>query len=222
MEEQPKKTAVKKSAAKKSAAKKSAAKKAPAKNSAAKKAPAKKTAAKKAPAKKTAAKKTAAKKTAAKNAPAKKTASKKRSGGRARSAKRPEDATKSPFWSRSKSRADEYLEGERDLRDLVEAANKKSGKAMRGKIGEIVDEVRALTRLVAAYARGEYRDIPKTDLALIVAGLAYFVSPVDFVPDLLPGGFLDDAAVLAFVITLVRDHVDAFLAWEEDGGPTDG
>lgn len=42
----------------------------------------------------------------------------------------------------------------------------------------------------------------------LLAALAYFVSPVDLVPDLLPViGFGDDAAVLATTIAMLRSHM---------------
>jgi uncharacterized membrane protein YkvA (DUF1232 family) len=47
---------------------------------------------------------------------------------------------------------------------------------------------------------------PKTPrwAKLAAAGaLAYFILPIDLIPDYLPGGFLDDAAVAAGVVTLL-------------------
>ncbi len=43
---------------------------------------------------------------------------------------------------------------------------------------------------------------------MLLAALAYFVVPVDLIPDLLPGlGFSDDLTVLATTIGLVRAHM---------------
>ena len=71
-----------------------------------------------------------------------------------------------------------------------------------------------------AYARGLYRQIPMDKLILVVGGLIYVVSPVDVIPDAIPAvGFLDDATVIAWVIKMVRDELDAFREWE--AGTTD-
>jgi uncharacterized membrane protein YkvA (DUF1232 family) len=44
--------------------------------------------------------------------------------------------------------------------------------------------------------------------ALIVGALAYFIMPIDGIPDLLPlVGFTDDAAVIAATIAAVRAHM---------------
>ena len=43
---------------------------------------------------------------------------------------------------------------------------------------------------------------------ILLAALAYFVLPFDFVPDMLPVlGFTDDAAVLATAIRMVSSHI---------------
>ncbi len=43
---------------------------------------------------------------------------------------------------------------------------------------------------------------------VVVAALAYFVMPADFIPDFIAGfGFTDDAAVLATTLGLVAGHV---------------
>lgn len=72
--------------------------------------------------------------------------------------------------------------------------------------------------MVRAYVKGEYRDLSAETLVLIVAALLYLVSPLDLIPDMLPGGFVDDAAVIAFVISMVRDELEGFRRWEEGGG----
>lgn len=40
-------------------------------------------------------------------------------------------------------------------------------------------------------------------ITAIIAALGYFISPVDAVPDLLPGGLADDSGVLALVVTTI-------------------
>ncbi|MCI0572632.1 MAG: DUF1232 domain-containing protein [Myxococcaceae bacterium] len=44
----------------------------------------------------------------------------------------------------------------------------------------------------------------------IIGALAYFVLPVDAVPDFIPGaGYADDAGVLAAAVAVVALHIDA-------------
>lgn len=42
----------------------------------------------------------------------------------------------------------------------------------------------------------------------IVAALAYFISPIDLFPDVLPGGFTDDMGVILGALVAVAMHID--------------
>lgn len=60
------------------------------------------------------------------------------------------------------------------------------------------------TELVSVYYCARDPLTPTSSKAMLMAALAYFVLPMDAIPDMLVGiGFTDDAAVLATVIALV-------------------
>jgi uncharacterized membrane protein YkvA (DUF1232 family) len=62
--------------------------------------------------------------------------------------------------------------------------------------------------LVAAYYCTLDPATPMRVRGMLLAALAYFILPFDFIPDMLPGlGFTDDAAVLAAVVALVSSHI---------------
>lgn len=62
--------------------------------------------------------------------------------------------------------------------------------------------------LVAAYFCALDPATPHRVRAALLAALAYFVLPLDAVPDLLAGiGFSDDVTVLVATIALVRAHI---------------
>jgi uncharacterized membrane protein YkvA (DUF1232 family) len=62
--------------------------------------------------------------------------------------------------------------------------------------------------LLAAYYCAFDRDTPLPVKMSLIGALAYFVLPVDAIPDVLPVlGFTDDAAVLASTIKLVASHI---------------
>ncbi len=84
-----------------------------------------------------------------------------------------------------------------------------------GRSGTTIQRVRGdlttLVELLKAYATGEYRDVPKKSLLLVAAGILYFVTPIDVIPDFLLGiGYLDDLTVLTYVIGIVRDEIERF------------
>jgi uncharacterized membrane protein YkvA (DUF1232 family) len=82
-------------------------------------------------------------------------------------------------------------------------------------VTELWDKVRQnLPRLpfvedaVASYYCAVDLQTPAGVKALLLGAVAYFVSPIDLCPDILPLlGFTDDAAVIAAVIALVRRHL---------------
>jgi uncharacterized membrane protein YkvA (DUF1232 family) len=237
--------AAKKSATKKSATasttKKSTATKATAtKASPAKKTPAtkttkttKKAAAKKSPAKKTAAKQTATRTT--KQPAAKKTAATAavrgaatragvilagRAGERAASLGRAVRDPSAKLFARARARAKDLVIDPAALGSLAEQAlRSQSGRS--GPVGEVVDDFKTLGRLLLAYSRGEYRDIPLDSLLTVVAGLFYVVSPIDLIPDSVPGvGHADEAVAVGFVIRQVHHELTAFREWEAQGSPS--
>jgi len=62
--------------------------------------------------------------------------------------------------------------------------------------------------LLAAYYCAFDRNTPLQVKATLVGAIAYFVLPIDAIPDVLPVlGFTDDAAVLATAIKLVTSHI---------------
>ena len=60
--------------------------------------------------------------------------------------------------------------------------------------------------LVLFYCLGD-EDTPKWAKATIVGALVYFVSPIDAIPDFLPGGYMDDMAVLVAAAGVVAAHI---------------
>lgn len=73
----------------------------------------------------------------------------------------------------------------------------------------------ACFRLIRAYAKGTYRDIPWYSIVMIVASVIYFVMPIDLIPDFLVGfGLLDDAALLGWAVKTFSSDIDHFLEWE--------
>jgi uncharacterized membrane protein YkvA (DUF1232 family) len=193
----------------------------------AKKAPAKKTAAKKTAAKKTAAKKTATKKTAAKKAAVKKASAKRAPTARLKAQAQAapakvrlststvaKAAPRSRFFKRARVRAESILQSPEKLERLAEETSAKAG-TRHGPFAEVLDDLRTMIRLVTAYARGDYREIPPNTLVLVVAALIYVVMPLDLIPDYIPFvGLTDDVAVVRWVVRRVHEELDQFRRWE--------
>jgi uncharacterized membrane protein YkvA (DUF1232 family) len=101
---------------------------------------------------------------------------------------------------------------------LFAVARKGAGEGNR--LGKLKDDLKLLQALCLAYWRGEYRAISPKAILSVVAGLMYFLSPLDAIPDWIPGlGMLDDIAVLAWVMKSLNVELDAFRAWRARQSP---
>lgn len=82
------------------------------------------------------------------------------------------------------------------------------------------EDLRLLRSLCVAWFKGEYRQVSAQALLMVVGALLYFISPLDAVPDWLVGvGFLDDLAVLAWVMRTWKHELEAFKAWRDAQTP---
>ncbi|WP_152221675.1 YkvA family protein [Pseudomonas sp. SCB32] len=88
-----------------------------------------------------------------------------------------------------------------------------------GRLKLVRSDLKLLQELLVAWVRGDYRGISSQALVSVVAALLYFLSPVDLIPDWLPGvGLLDDLAVLAWVVRRWQSELDAFKVWRDGQG----
>jgi uncharacterized membrane protein YkvA (DUF1232 family) len=77
------------------------------------------------------------------------------------------------------------------------------------KLTRVVAHVPFAEDLVAAYYCAFDRATPMRAKGILVGALAYFILPLDAVPDLLLGfGFTDDLAVLLAAFNVVRVHLN--------------
>lgn len=115
---------------------------------------------------------------------------------------------------RGRSRASQYLRGRRDVRRLAVAAAgaaRSDGPTSDSLTADLI----ATWRLVRAYVRGEYRAVRLRSVLAVVVGLAYFLSPIDLIPDVfLLLGLTDDAVVVTLVFTVLRQELVGFRTWE--------
>lgn len=82
------------------------------------------------------------------------------------------------------------------------------------------EDLRLLRSLCLAWFKGEYRQVSNQALLIIVAALLYFIAPLDAIPDWLVGvGFIDDLAVLAWVMRTWKGELEAFKTWRDAQSP---
>ncbi len=76
------------------------------------------------------------------------------------------------------------------------------------KIGRVLSRIPFAEEALAAWYCATDDTTPARVKGMLLAALAYFVVPVDLLPDFLPGlGFTDDLTVLLTTLGLVRSHI---------------
>lgn len=76
------------------------------------------------------------------------------------------------------------------------------------KIARTAARIPFADQVLAVYYAARDPETPPAAKGLMLAALAYFVSPIDAIPDMLVGvGFTDDAAVIAAVMATLAAHV---------------
>ena len=72
-----------------------------------------------------------------------------------------------------------------------------------------------LCDLISDYLDGVYTNLPLATILASVAGILYLVLPTDASADFIPVlGWLDDAAVLGFVIATEQKDINEYLEWK--------
>lgn len=131
----------------------------------------------------------------------------------------------SPLFKRVLGKAEDYVKKPLRVKQLLNDSYKKAAESKD--IGQIAGEVWAslqvLFRLIGAAVSGKYHGIPTPVLLGGIAVLLYFLSPIDAIPDFIPViGLLDDAALLAWFMTTIKDEMDRFETWERSSGSGEG
>lgn len=103
----------------------------------------------------------------------------------------------------------------RELLRLTRAAVEKATD-QRERISDLWADLHALTDLVGAWAKGDYSVVPWRTIGVAVGAIVYFINPMDAMPDMIPGlGYLDDGAVIAFVVGSLRNDIEEFESWRQ-------
>lgn len=85
---------------------------------------------------------------------------------------------------------------------------------------QFLGQVELSAQFLGDVARGAYPHVPWRTAGALVAALAYFVAPIDAVPDFIPlTGLLDDAAVLSLVFGAAESDLRRYCAWR--GAPAE-
>lgn len=106
----------------------------------------------------------------------------------------------------------------KDKNKTSQLINKASKKALKNEhsLKSIWGSIQLFIDMLKDWIKGDYKNIPYKTLLMILIGLIYFVSPVDFIPDFILGlGLVDDVAVITFLMRGIRSDLETYQNWKE-------
>lgn len=117
-------------------------------------------------------------------------------------------------FSKSKTKASILInDKEKTKRKIDEAFNK--ANANKADLQNVWTQFELLFSLIKDYFNGTYKEVPKKSVIAIVAGLLYFLSPMDMIPDFLLGfGLIDDVFIIGLVIKQVTRDLTKYKDWK--------
>lgn len=108
----------------------------------------------------------------------------------------------------ARTRAGEYLRGRRDVRSLGPTITRHTEDR------SLLADLRDGWRMIGAWRGGDYRGVQGRSVVAAVVAVAYFLSPIDLIPDVFVGlGLVDDLTVVALALRTWREEVDRFRRW---------
>lgn len=114
------------------------------------------------------------------------------------------------------NKAQKLLDDPKKLETTLQKLDKKFKKISI--VGETLSLVPEMIDLVRSFIKKEYKNIPVGTIIGIISALIYVLSPIDLVPDAIPGaGLLDDASVVLLCLNSgAKDDLKKYRKWKEE------
>lgn len=116
-----------------------------------------------------------------------------------------------------KDKAEEILKDDEKVEPFLQNVEEKLEKIP--KVGGYLAEIPVMMSMIRAKILGQFKEASFKAMVLMVAGLLYFLAPIDLLPDPLGIlGYIDDAAVIGLVLMMVQDEVKEYRVWQLNNG----
>lgn len=83
-------------------------------------------------------------------------------------------------------------------------------------LSKYLDDVTLYFQMLKDFFSGRYKNIPIGSIATIIGTLLYVLSPIDLIPDVLPGGFFDDLGILIACLNFTKFDVDEYIKSKDE------
>lgn len=114
----------------------------------------------------------------------------------------------------ARKKAESYLQDKDKAADLLRKAREKAAQ-MPGALAGVWEDLQTLIRMLKTWLSGDYSGASWQTILLVVTAILYFVMPFDVIPDFIAAlGFFDDAAIIAYIVSTIKEELLAFTEWE--------
>ena len=69
------------------------------------------------------------------------------------------------------------------------------------------EQTQLLYHYLSDVAMGRYKNYNVSSLLYLVAAVIYLITPIDFMPDFLPTGLVDDSAIILWILNVTGDEL---------------
>lgn len=117
-------------------------------------------------------------------------------------------------FHRARKKAESYLQDKNKAANLLRKAKAKAAQK-QGALAGVWEDLQTMFRMLKTWISGDYSGASWRTILLVVTAILYFVMPFDVIPDFIAAlGFFDDAAVIAYIVSILKEELMAFSAWE--------
>lgn len=107
-----------------------------------------------------------------------------------------------------------------DLNKIIEKSKKILSMFDSGPLHQLWQYGNLMTSLIKDYSQNRYNQISWSSIAIAAAALIYVLTPLDIIPDFIPGiGQLDDVAIVTLALRFIKEELDRYATWKEMAGP---
>lgn len=120
--------------------------------------------------------------------------------------------------NRLKVKAERIVNDHEALKDLLKKAKKKLENAEKDEsmMLKLTEYLKLILRMLGNYLNGKYNETPWQTVVMMIAGLLYFITPLDAIPDFIPvAGLVDDVTVLVWLGKCFREDLANYQIWEK-------